>query len=51
MHNLHYMHKAHNNAVIGVLCTNNLLQDGFCPREPKGGGISLIASYVQGYDG
>ena len=33
MHNLHYMHKMHNNAVIGVLCTNNLLQDGFCPRE------------------
>jgi hypothetical protein len=27
------MHKTHNNAVIGVLCKNNLLQDGFCPRE------------------
>ena len=33
MHNLHYMHKTHNKAVIGVLCTNNLLQGGFCPRE------------------
>ena len=40
------MHKTHNNAVIGVLYTNNLLQDAFCPREVEFRSLQTMSKAV-----